>query len=152
MLGWGDEGNGGSQNFDFDINLEFPGAWTFQSISFSALNPDSFGDNAFSVTLLDASGNAIDSQSLSAVSTNGLAASGWSYDAVADRWLYDNLAGSVNGHEATLTGSIAGVSDMLIDIDDHVGVDRLTLDVAIPAPGSLAVLAAGGLLASRRRR
>jgi len=150
-LDWGESGNPDSNGFNFDLTMSFPAVWTFESIEFSSLNIGA-GDNQFAAQLLDGHGDAIAASALAPNSTSGHGASPWSYNAGTDRWAYSTLASSTNAHIATLTGSIAGVKKVLVDVDDHIGIDGVALDVTVPEPTSIALLGAAGAALGMRRR
>ena len=137
-LTWGLAGNPFSSGLDFDIELTFPAAWRFTAIGFEALNTQE-GDSEFRVQMFDVADMLIDLSAIVAESNNGLEESGWTYDEGDQAWHYVVLQGSMNGHTATLTGPLKGVKRILVDIDDHLGVDAMYLDVApsnLPGDGN----------------
>ena len=127
FLVWGECGNGNSTGLDFEIQLDFPGSWTVGFVQFGGLNNDA-GDSQFSVRMFDENNTALDLNSLTPESTNGLAATGWTYEPSTFTWHYSVLQGSLT-HSATLSGPLSGVAHIVVDVDDHLGCDTFVLDI-----------------------
>jgi hypothetical protein len=152
QLDWGIGGDPTSTGLNFDIVMTFPVPWHFNFITFGSLNTLA-SQSEFSVQLFDATNTAIDISSLTASTTSGFGSSPWSYNNINNKWSYSTIGGSINAHEATLAGLTIGVKKIVVEIDDHFGIDTLRLDMtAIPEPSSLTlvVLACAGMLIRRR--
>ncbi|MEZ6059979.1 MAG: hypothetical protein R3C19_06430 [Planctomycetaceae bacterium] len=157
-LDWGIGGDVSvASSRDFTITMTLPESWQFNAVSFTGLN-EVADRSIFSVQMFDASGEAIDLSSLTADTTSGFGSDPWSYDVADDFWNYATIGGSTTPHTATLNGSIAGVRQLVFDIDASYGRDFLrNLDLtAVPEPTATApMIMAFGLLflaAGGRRR
>jgi hypothetical protein len=132
--------------------------WTFNNIIFGALNTNA-ADSVFSVQMLDIFSNTIGISSTIANSTSGFGPQPWNYNVAGNLWEYSVLQNSINGHQASITGLVTGVSRIIVHVDDHLGIDNFKLDLTpptspIPEPTSLALLGLGlaGFGFSRKKK
>ena len=155
-FGWGEISNPSSNGFNLTITMDFASPWTFNAIQFEALNTQT-NDSVFSLQLFDQSLNSINTSSAISSSTNGLLSSPWNYNSDNDSWLYATLGGSLNGHQAAITGQYNNVSQLVITVEDHLGLDYFNLDMSptvVPIPAAIWLFGSGLLVlagVSRRK-
>ncbi len=154
-FGWGRISDPSSSGFNLSITMNFDTPWTFNAINFEALNTET-NDNVFNLQLFDSSLTAINTSDAVATTTSSFGSAPWSYNGLNNSWQYSTLGGSINGHQAVITGEYSNVSRLVITVDDHLGLDYFNLDMVptvVPVPAAVWLFGSGLLaLAGLSRR
>ncbi|VAX09206.1 hypothetical protein MNBD_GAMMA25-1994 [hydrothermal vent metagenome] len=154
-FGWGRISDPSSSGFNLSITMDFDIPWTFNAINFEALNTET-NDNVFNLQLFDSSLTAINTSDAVASTTSSFGSAPWGYNELNNSWQYSTLSGSINGHQAVITGEYSNVSRLVITVDDHLGLDYFNLDMSptvVPVPAAVWLFGSGFLaLVSFSRR